>query len=332
MDSRATLILSAADVTRLLDLPSCMATVEGAFVAHAEGRAFGPAVLGVHVPGGGFHVKAAGLAGPQSRFAAKLNANFPGNGSRFGLPTIQGVVVLSDGSNGFPLAVMDSGSITVLRTAAATGLAVKVLARADARVATICGLGAQGRAQLRALAAVRPLAKVFAFDLDAVRARAFAEDMTDELGVPVEPAPDLAQATRASDLIVTCTPSRRWFLEPDMVRPGAFVAAVGADSEEKQEIAPALMAAAKVVCDVRLQCAQIGDLHHAVASGAMREADVHAELADVLAGRRPGRENDTEITLFDSTGTALQDVAAAALVHARALAEGAGLRVGFGER
>ena len=206
MDSHATLILSAADVARLLDLPSCMAAVEGAFVAHAEGRAFGPAVLGVHVPGGGFHVKAAGRAGPRPCFAAKLNANFPGNGSRFGLPTIQGVVVLSDGENGFPLAVMDSGSITVLRTAAATGLAAGVLARADARVATICGVGAQSRAQLRALALVRPLAKVFALDLDPARARTFADAMAVELGVPVEPAPDLAQATRASDLIVTCTP------------------------------------------------------------------------------------------------------------------------------
>jgi ornithine cyclodeaminase/alanine dehydrogenase-like protein (mu-crystallin family) len=358
MDSRTTLILAAADVARLLDLESCMAAVERAFVAHAEGRAFGPAVLGVHVPGGGFHVKAAGLAGPGGegrpnkepgagnaagsedfgasapgpRFAAKLNANFPGNARRFGLPTIQGVVVLSDGENGFPLAVMDSGTITSLRTAAATGVAAKALARADARVATVCGTGAQSRDQIRALAVVRPLAKVFAFDLDSARARAFAEHMTAELGVPVEPEPDLAQAARASDLIVTCTPSRRWFLDRDMVRPGAFVAAVGADSEDKQEIAPALMAAAKVVADVRAQCAEIGDLHHAIAAGAMKIDDVHAELADVLAGRRPGRENETEITLFDSTGTALQDVAAAALVHERALAEGAGTRIAFGGR
>ena len=330
--SRTTLILVAADIERLLDLPTCMAAVERAFVAHAEGRTFGPAVLGIHVPGGGFHVKAAGTAAPQPRFAAKLNANFPGNGQRFGLPTIQGVVVLSDAENGFPLAVMDSGTITVLRTAAATGLAAKVLARRDARVATVCGTGAQGRAQLRALALARPLARVFAFDLDPARARTFAAAMTGELGVPVEVANDLVGAARQSDLIVTCTPSRRYFLEPDMVRPGAFIAAVGADSEDKQEIAPDLMAQAKVVADVRAQCAQIGDLHHAIAAGAMRESDVHAELADILAGRRPGRDNPHEITMFDSTGTALQDVAAAALVHERASAEGVGLRVRFGGR
>ncbi|MBM3732610.1 MAG: ornithine cyclodeaminase family protein [Acidimicrobiia bacterium] len=329
--SRATLVLAATDVWRLLDLASCMTAVEQAFVAHAESRAFGPAILGVHVPGGGFHVKAAGMSGPQSRFAAKLNANFPGNGARFGLPTIQGVVVLSDGENGFPLAVMDSGSITVLRTAAATGVAAKVLAREDARVATVCGLGAQSRTQLRALALVRPLEKVFAVDLDPARAQTFAADMSRDLGVPVEAAADLARAAQASDLIVTCKPAKRWLLDRAMVRPGAFVAAVGADSEDKQEIAPDLMASAKVVCNVRAQCAAIGDLHHAVAAGVMKIDDVHAELADVLTGRRPGRESADEITLFDSTGTALQDVAAAALVHARAAAAGVGARVRFGD-
>jgi alanine dehydrogenase len=332
MDSRITLILTATEVERLLDLASCMAAVERAFLAHAEGRAFGPAILGVHVPGGGFHVKAAGTAAPQPRFAAKLNANFPGNGQRFGLPTIQGVVVLSDGENGFPLAVMDSGAITVLRTAAATGLAAKVLAGSDARVATVCGTGAQSRAQLRALALVRPLARAFAFDLDPARARTFAAAMSEELGIPVEAASDLAGAARQSDLIVTCTPARRHFLEPDMVRPGTFIAAVGADSEDKQEIAPDLMASAKVVADVRAQCAQIGDLHHAITAGTMRASDVHAELADILALRRPGREHPDEIAIFDSTGTALQDVAAAIAVHARASAEGVGLRVNFAGR
>ena len=358
MVSSSTLILVAAEIERLLDLKSCMAAVESAFVAHAEGRAFGPAILGVHVPGGGFHVKAAGMAAPSgkgrpnkkpsagnaagsvdfsasapgARFAAKLNANFPGNALKYGLPTIQGVVVLSDGENGYPLAVMDSGTITALRTAAATGLAARVLARTDARVATVCGAGAQSRAQLRALALVRPLERAFVHDLDPVRARTFADEMTGELGVPVEPAADLAGATRQSDLIVTCTPSRRFFLERDMVRPGTFVAAVGADSEDKQEIAPDLMATAKVVADVRAQCAEIGDLHHAIVAGAMGADDVHAELADILAGRRPGRETPDEIAVFDSTGTALQDVAAAVAVHERAVTEGLGLRVDFAGR
>ncbi len=329
---RTTLILVASDVERLLDLQSCMAAVECAFIAHAEGRTFGPAILGVHVPGGGFHIKAAGTTAPTARFAAKLNANFPGNSRRFGLPTIQGVVVLSDAENGFPLAVMDSASLTVIRTAAATGLAARELARPDARVATICGLGAQGRAQLRALALVRPLERAFAFDLDPARAKSFAEEMGKELGISILATADLAQATRSSDLIVTCTPSQRHYLELDMVKPGTFIAAVGADSQDKQEIAPALMASAKVVVDVLAQCSEIGDLHHAIAAGKMSAETVHAELADVLSARRAGRSNQDEITIFDSTGTALQDVAAATAVYDRCSATGAELRVHFGNR
>jgi ornithine cyclodeaminase/alanine dehydrogenase-like protein (mu-crystallin family) len=327
----ATLVLTRRDVARLLDLDSCIAAVERAFRAHAEGAALAPGVLGFHVPGGGFHIKAAGLLAGPARFAAKINANFPGNGARFGLPTIQGVVVLSDADCGAPLAVMDSGAITALRTAAATALAARHLARADARIATICGCGAQAGPQLAALTRVRPIVRAFTFDADAAKAAAFAQAMSGRLGIAVEATGDLAAATRASDIVVTCTPATRAYLTRDHVRPGTFVAAVGADSEDKQEIAPALMAGAKVVVDVLSQCAIIGDLHHALMAGVMVEADVHADLAEVIAGQQPGRVSDDEITLFDSTGTALQDVAAAVAVYERALAEGSGIAVRFGD-
>jgi alanine dehydrogenase len=138
---------------------------------------------------------------------------------------------------------------------------------------------------------------------------------------------DLALATRDSDISVTCTTSRRAILHPGDVRAGSFVAAVGADNPEKQEIEPALLAASTVVVDVLEQCATIGDLHHALDAGVMTRADVHAELGEIVAGRRPGRAADDEIIVFDSTGTALQDVAAAALVYERAVAAGRGARV-----
>ncbi len=329
--SRITLVLTRRDVARLLDLDSCIAAVERAFRTHADGAALAPGVLGFHVAGGGFHIKAAGLLAGPARFAAKINANFPGNGARFGLPTIQGVVVLSDADNGVPLAVMDSGAITALRTAAATALAARHLARADARVVTVCGCGVQAGPHLAALARVRPLARAFAFDADAAKADAFARAMSERLGIAVEATGDLAAATRASDIVVTCTPATRAYLTPAHVRPGAFVAAVGADSEDKQEIAPALMAGAKVVVDALGQCATIGDLHHALAAGAMTAAQVHAELAEVIAGTKPGRESDDEITLFESTGIALEDVAAAVAVYERALQEDAGIAVRFGD-
>ncbi len=326
-----TRILTRRDVQALLGWDECIAAVEGAFRLHAEGRSLPPGVLGVRAPEGGFHIKAAGLDLGRLYFAAKTNANFPDNPRRHGLPAIQGVIVLCDATDGRPLAVMDSIEVTIRRTAAATAVAARHLARPEARTATICGCGSQGRAQLRALLRVRPLARAFAFDADPAAARSYAREMSRELGIDVTPVESFPGALARSDVCVTSTPSRKAFLLREHVRPGTFVAAVGADSSDKQELDPELMAAGVVVTDVLEQCAAIGDLHHALEKGAMSRSDVHAELADLVAGRKPGRRSAEEITIFDSTGTALEDVAAAAVVYEKALAGGVGLTVALGE-
>jgi len=323
------LLLTRSDVASLLTLDDCIGGVEAAFRLHAEGRTLPPAVLGVPSGDGGFHIKTAGLTVERTWFAMKCNANFPGNPARLGMPAIQGVIVLCDGDNGAPLAVLDSAEITILRTGAATAVAAKHLAREDARVATICGCGNQGRAQLRALTRVRALDRVFAFDADAAAAAAFAAEMALACGIAVEAVADLATAVRASDICVTCTPSRRYILHAEDVRPGTFVAGVGADSETKWEIDPRLFARARVVVDSLDQCAVIGDLHHALEAGAITRDAVHAELVDLIAGRVAGRATPEEITLFDSTGVALEDVGAALVVYQRALERGAGLRLDF---
>jgi alanine dehydrogenase len=325
-----TLVLARQDVARLLELTQCIEAVEQVLRLHATGLTIPPAVLGVHLAAGGFHIKTAGLTGDLHLFAAKINANFPGNPDRHALPTIQGVIVLFDSETGQPLAVLDSIDITSRRTAAATAVAARYLARPDARVVTLCGCGEQGRSQLRALALVRELRTVFAFDLDAARAERYAGEMAMELGIDVIPVRDLRAATLQSDICITCTTARRFILQRDQIAPGSFVAGVGADNPEKQELDPALLAGSTVVTDNLEQCATIGDLHHAIDAGLMSRADVYAELADIVAGRKPGRRSAEEIIVFDSTGTALQDVAAAALVYERALAAGIGLRVALG--
>jgi ornithine cyclodeaminase/alanine dehydrogenase-like protein (mu-crystallin family) len=322
----ATLLLSRSDVAAVMDADSCMTAVEEAFRAHAEGRARGPASLGVLTEDGSFHVKAAGLS---SYFAAKTNANFPDNPARHGLPTIQGVVLLCDDQTGRLLAVMDSMEITVLRTAAASALAARYLARPESRVATLCGCGAQAAAQIRALSRVLPLKRVLAFDLDPRRIDTLTETLARDTAVAVETGGDLAAALRASDIAVTCTPSHIPFLKRDDIRPGTFIAAVGADNPLKSEIEPDLMAAATVVVDILDQCAAAGDLHHAIEACVMTRADVHAELADLVTGRKSGRQRADEITLFDSSGTALQDAAAARLAYEHALASGRGQPLDF---
>ncbi|MEK6769256.1 MAG: ornithine cyclodeaminase family protein [Gemmatimonadota bacterium] len=323
------LFLTRRDVAELLTLDECIAAVHHAFRLHGQGLAARPGILGLHVDGGGFHIKAGVLPSarsPHPYFAAKINANFPGN-PRIGLPLIQGVIALCDAENGAPLALMDSIEITVLRTGAATAVAAKHLAREDARVAAIVGCGNQGRIQLRSIASVRQITQAFAFDENADRAAAFAPEMSAALGIAVHAVPDPALATTQSDIVVTCTPSRRAFLGREHVRPGTFVAAVGADSEDKQELEPALMAASIVVVDVLEQCATIGDLHHAIEAGLATRASVHAELGEVVAGKKPGRRAPDEVIVFDSTGMALQDVAAAVAVYEKACAAGAGTRL-----
>jgi len=321
------LILSRRDVLELLPLPDCIDAVEHAFRAHAEGRARGPGVLSVPAANGAFHIKAAGLVGERSFFAAKTNANFPDNPRRHGMPTIQGTVVLADAGSGAPLAVMDSASVTALRTGAATAVAAKILARRDARTATIVGCGAQGEVQLAAIAAVLPLQHVWLVDSDHAKAEALVARTGGTVGCRLEAAKDLHAAVRTSDVCVTCTPARHAFLGPADVAPGTFVAAVGADARGKQELQPELVASATLVVDVLEQCAEIGELQHALAAGLLTRERVHAQLGEVLIGRRPGRTRNDEITVFDSSGTALQDVAAAVTVYENARARGRGMEV-----
>ena len=325
-----TLLLTRGDVSELLDMDACIAAVEEAFRLEGEGHSPRAGVLGFPMASGGFHIKAAALELGRPYFAAKVNGNFAGNRERFGLPAIQGVVVLCDAESGSLLALIDSMEITSLRTAAATAVAAKSLARPDSRVAAICGCGRQGRAQLAALGRVLPLHKAFAYDADPTTAESFAREMQALLGIEVVAVRGPAAALASCDVCVTCTPSRHPFLRREDVPAGVFVAAVGADAPEKQELDPELVASSRLVVDVLEQCATIGELHHAIDAGRLTRPDVYAELSEIVAGYKPGRQTSEEIVVFDSTGTALEDVAAAAAVYENATAAGRGLRFDFG--
>jgi alanine dehydrogenase len=332
MKPDGTLILKRSEVASLLSLGECIGAVEEAFKLNEEGQSFPPGVLETLTDTGGFHIKSAGLKlAERTYYAAKVNANFPQNMSKWGLPTIQGVIALYDAESGYPLALLDSIEITALRTGAATAVAAKYLARPDSAVATICGCGVQGRVQLKSLAQVLRLEKVYAYDQVEALAGKFAGEMSTELRIEVIPVTDLTRALGESDVCVTCTSSRRPFLMREHVRAGTFVAAVGADNPLKQELDTRLLASNKVVVDVLEQCAAIGDLHHAIAAGVMGKSDVYAELGEIVAGRTPGRTSAEEIIIFDSTGTALQDVAAASIVYQKALSAGKGTWLNLAE-
>lgn len=329
MQSTETLLLTRQEVAELLTMEECITAVEHAFKLYATGKAPAPGTLGIHSKEGVFHTKAGILNLQKNYFVSKTNANFPNNFDRNRLPTIQGLIIVCDADNGRFLALMDGIEITILRTGAATAVAAKYLARKDAKTITICGCGNQGRISLKAVMQVRPLEKVFCYDINKQSAIHFADELSKELGLFIEPVNDLKMAISNSDICVTCTPSKEPFLIMEYIVPGTFIAAVGADNENKQELDPSILSLGKLVTDITSQCASMGELHHALKAGVMKQSDVYGELGQIISGEIEGRTSDEEIIVFDSTGTALQDIASAAIVYEKAISRKMGIKFNF---
>lgn len=315
------IFLTRSEIAALMRPEDYLAAVEAGFRAASAGRAVSPAPLYLPAVRGGFHAKAATFSSDRARYAAlKFNGNFPGNQERFGLPTIQGLIVLCNADTGTPLAIMDSIEVTLRRTAAASAIAAKHLARGESSNIAVCGCGAQGRAHLEALREVLPLKRGAVWDKDAAKAEQFAAEVGEALGVELHAVKELRLATLSADVIVTCTTAQASFLDCPDVAPGVLIAAVGADSAGKSEIAPTLMAEARVFVDVLEQCAAMGDLRAALGAGVMRPEQVAGDLAQLVTGSVRGRRSDIEVIVFDSTGTAIEDAASAAWIYERAMA------------
>jgi ornithine cyclodeaminase/alanine dehydrogenase len=331
MNFDSTLLLTRADLKSLLTTADYLETVEEAFLAHATGRTLQPELMHVDAKGGEFHIKAGGILLERNFFALKSNGGFFGNQARYGMPPIQGVILLCDADNGYPLAIMDSTAITLGRTAATTALAARHLSQSDSCVVTICGCGAQGAEHLKYLCEVRSIEKAYAWDGTFERAIEFAATMSAQLDIVVEPVRDAGTAVKRSDICITCTPARTPFIHADAIHPGLFIAAVGADSPDKQEIGSEVLKSSTVVVDLLEQCAHVGELHHAIDDG-MKQSDVYAELSEIVAGKKKGRRSEDEVIVFDATGTALQDAASAAKAFSRAVTAGAGTPFDFFSR
>ena len=290
--------LSARHVEAAVSPQRALEAVREAFVAYARGEwTMPPKVYVPAYPAGDFRAMPA-LGGGHALL--KWVTSFPANPQR-GLPTVMGLVLLSDASNGALRAVLDAGAVTALRTGAAAVLAAETLGRADAETAAVVGAGVNGRAAARTFVARgRPVAL---WDVDEERARTTA----DELGCEVAATLDDALA---ADLLVTVTPGREVVVGEGMLRAGQHVSLMGADGPGKAEIAVAELARVRVFCDDWEQASHNGDLVHAVEAGVLTREGV-TELGAVLAGAASGRRHDDEATAFDSTGLAIQDLAIA---------------------
>lgn len=304
-----------AEETRgTLTMADAIKAVKEALAELSTGRAIVPARTSLEVPGSRTTALVMPAFLPRTgRLGVKLISLCEDNPAK-GLPLAQAVTILMDADNGTPLAVLDAGYLTAVRTGAAAGVATDVLARRDARVAAIFGAGVQGRTQLEAIAAVRPLRKAFVFDVDAGAASVFAKELSARLGLEVEPASSPA-ALREADIVSTATTSATPVFADGDLKPGVHINAIGSYKPHVREIpAEAVLRARVFVDDRRSALEEAGDLIIPIREGLIGEDHVRAEIGEVLAGLKPGRASDDETTLFKSVGNAVLDLAVASLV------------------
>lgn len=315
-----TLVLTQADVDSVVEMSDAVEAVEAAFAAHGRGETQMPVKVYLELPEyeGDFRAMPAYYGGSAG---VKWVNSHPRNPERHGLPAVLGMYILSDPATAVPLAVMDATLLTAIRTGAAAGVASRYLARPDARTVGFIGSGVQARTLLAALRVDRPELEVVAADAVAAAADTFAREVGGRAGTLQEAA--------GCDIVCTATPVREPIVRRSWIRPGTHVNAMGADAHGKQELDTAILQDARVVVDDWDQACGSGEVNVPLHEGAIRRSDLHAALGEVIVGARPGRENERQITVFDSTGLAVQDVALARVVYERARERGVGLEVEF---
>jgi alanine dehydrogenase len=323
-----TLILGRKDVEQLLTMEMAMEAVEEAFLEDGRGMTQVPerialwfedlhGVIGV-MPGYLKGLQAAGV---------KIICHHEQNRAKYSLPASAGLVVYHNPLTGMPLAIMDCAYITAMRTGAATGVSAKYLAREDATTAGILGAGAIALPQVAAIAEVRELSSVKVYDLDPAAANRLVGAVRD-MGLQADAVDSPRDACRDVDVLVTCTPARSPVVRGDWVEEGMHIAAVGADMPHKRELDSDVYARAdKWVTDLVSQALVTGEIAQALADAAISEDSLYATLGEIVAGQKKGRENDPEITIFKSTGMAIEDVATAKKVYELAEQKGLGVEV-----
>jgi ornithine cyclodeaminase len=321
------LLLTETDLRRIVRLDiEAVDCIEQAFVALATKAVAMPPIMRLDIPAhrGEVDVKTAYVPDLDS-FAIKVSPGFFNNPA-LGLPSTNGLMMLLSARTGLVEALLlDNGYLTDVRTAAAGAVAARHLSRADSSVAAILGAGMQARLQLRALTLVRPIREARIWARDTEKARKAADDLTRDLGFPVQAQTDAQSACEGADIIVTTTPADRPILAASWLMPGQHLTAMGSDAEHKNEVEPAaVLRAAPYVADSLKQTRRLGELHHAIAAGLVAEQTPFAELGAVIAGRTEGRASRDAITFCDLTGTGVQDTAIATLAYRRAVAAGAG--------
>ena len=240
------------------------------------------------------------------------------NNKNLGLPTITAVIILHDPKTSFPIAIMDGTSITAIRTGAAGAVAAKHLARKDSKIIGIIGAGVQARTQLLGLNELFNIEDIRIYDLDIRASKEFASNMSEKIGIKINVCSNAKAVVIGSDIIVTVTPSMKPIVMDDWIKPGAHINAMGADEPGKEEIDPKILSRAKIVVDDREETMRRGEINVPISKGIIKAEDIHADLEEIVTGKKTSRISDKEITLFDGAGVAIEDVAVAWAVYKQA--------------
>ncbi len=322
MEKNRFLVLNRSDIEPLVSLKEAIPVVEKVFKDFALGKAFLFPVIREEIrPFGGFFGVKAGYLASQGYLGYKGGGFWKSNLER-GIAGHQSVILIYKPETGIPLALMDGNYLTIIRTGAVGAIAAKYLARRNSRKVAIIGAGTQGKIQLSGLLEVLPIQEVQSFDLNEEANVKFADQWKGS-GLRVIPCHSPKEAVDGVDVIVTTTPSFQAIVKDEWVLSGMHINAIGSDTKWKQEIDQQVLGRAKVVVDSLNQARELGECQHAFRDGIIKS--VHGELGEIISDMKPGRETDSEITLFDATGIALQDLAVAAYAYEAALAHGVGI-------
>jgi alanine dehydrogenase len=310
-----TLIFTKKDIEKVLTPSVANKTIEKAFKAYGLGQADMPAKNYLYFEKGDLRSMPAYIHGQGFDIAGIKSVNVHPENARYNLPTVMAVIILVDPQNGFPLAILDGTYLTSVRTGAAGALAVKLLSRKNAKRAGFVGCGVQARTQLKCILEVRKLksVKIWQFEPKDTYASRFKEWVEKTYGLPATVSQDIDEVTTGVDILITSTPSRKPLVHK--VSPGTHINAIGADAEGKQEINPKILKQAKLVIDDWAQASHSGEINVPFRRKQVAEKDIYAGLGEVAAGKKKGRTSDEEITVFDSTGLAIQDVSCAYTVY-----------------
>ncbi len=321
-----TLYLTQDQVESVLDMKSTIEAVESGFREMGNDNIEMPARVYLHFEKGVLIAMPAYMPGLNAA-GTKLVTVHPGNKAEYGLPAVIARIVLNSPENGVPLAIMDGTYITALRTGAAGATGIKYLSRENSKVVGLCGLGVQGRSQVMGLMEVRPgVEKVKVYDIIPEAKAAFAKEMGEKYpGVSFIPVDSPKEAVEGSDIVITCTPSPEAFIDGAWLKDGCHVSAIGADIAAKRELMTSVIQRCdKLVVDFIPQAFVVGDFAKPKEEGVITEDDIYAEMGEVVAGKKKGRESPSEVTLFKATGLAIQDVGTAHKVYQLAKKRGIG--------